>query len=84
MMLMPSRIGRNGASQSPGRGGALSALLMQPVVVGGQVELADAAGDGGALLDPHQPLVLAQVLAGLARRLEQVGRRRARCRRARC
>ena len=45
---------------------------VHPVVVGGQVELARAAGDAGALLDRHQPLVLAQVLAGLARQAVQV------------
>ena len=44
---------------------------VQPVVVGGQVELARAAGDPGALLDRHQPFVLAQVLADLAGHREQ-------------
>ena len=33
-------------------------------MVGRQVELADAAGDRRALLDRHQPLVVAQVRAG--------------------
>ncbi len=51
--------------QAPGR------LAVQPVVVGGQVELARAARDAGALLDAHQPLVLAQVLADAAAHAEQ-------------
>ena len=45
--------------------------LLQPVVIRGQVELADAAGNVGALPDAHQPLVLAQLLPDLARGLEQ-------------
>jgi hypothetical protein len=47
--------------------------LLQPVVVRGQVELAGAAGDAGALLDRHQPLVLAQALPGLARERVEIG-----------
>jgi hypothetical protein len=46
---------------------------MQPEVIRGQVELARAAGDAGALLDAHQPLVLAQVLADLAHHPVQAG-----------
>ena len=49
---------------------------VQPVVIGGQVELADAAGNRGALLDHHQPLVVAQVLADLARSAPAARRRR--------
>ena len=45
---------------------------VHPVMVGGQVELARAAGDARALLDGHEPLVLAQVLARLARQAVQV------------
>src|SRR5665213_2052115 len=41
-------------------------IAVQPEVVGGQVELADAAGNDAALLDRHQPFVVAQVLANLA------------------
>ena len=40
-------------------------------MVGGQVEFADAAGDRGATLDAHQPVVLAQVVANLALHVEQ-------------
>ena len=36
-------------------------------MVRGQVELADAAGNRGALLDRHQPLVVAQMRADLSR-----------------
>ena len=39
---------------------------VQPVVVGRKVELARAAGDPGALLDGHQPIVFPQVLADAA------------------
>ena len=49
-------------------------LLVQPVVVGGQVELAHAAGNRRALLDRHQPFVFAQVRADLAGLREQVAR----------
>ena len=35
-------------------------------MVGGQVEFANPAGDPAALLDRHQPIVLAKVLADLA------------------
>ena len=38
-------------------------ILLQPVVIGGEVELADAAGNRGALLDRHQPFVLTQMRA---------------------
>ena len=57
----------------PGRelADALFRGAVQPVVVGGQVELAGAARDPGALLDRHQPVVLAQVLADLAGHREQ-------------
>ena len=65
--------------ERPGPGGELAGALLrgpvQPVVVGGQVELAGAAGDAGALLDRHQPVVLAQVLADLAGHREQRLRR---------
>jgi hypothetical protein len=44
-------------------------------VIGRQVEFADPAGNGGATLDAHQPVVLAQVLADLAMRGKQGGRR---------
>ena len=44
---------------------------IEPVVVRRQVELADAAGDCGALLDRHQPFVLAQMRSGAARLAEQ-------------
>ena len=42
-------------------------------VVTGQVELADAAGNRGAVLDGHQPFVLAQVMADLAVHGQQQG-----------
>ena len=42
------------------------ARAVQPVMVRGQVELAGAARDRRALLDCHQPVVLAQRLADLA------------------
>jgi len=45
--------------------------LMPPVVVRGEIELADAAGDAGTTLDAHQPVIVAQVLADLARHPEQ-------------
>jgi len=41
-------------------------ILMQPVMVGRQVEFAGSAGNASALLDTHQPFVVAQVLAYLA------------------
>ena len=44
---------------------------MQPVVIRGQIEFAHAPGNAGALLDRHQPLVLAQILADLAAHVEQ-------------
>ena len=46
-------------------------VAVQPVVVAGQIELADAAGNRGALLDRHQPFVVAQMHAGLAGLREQ-------------
>ena len=48
---------------------------MQPVVIRRHVEFAYAAGDAGALLDAHQPFVLAQFLADLARHLKKFRRR---------
>ena len=64
----PSRIGSERRDPAPaGRASRASALAMQPEVVRGQVELADAARNAGALLDRHQPFVVAQVLADLAR-----------------
>ena len=41
-------------------------VKMQPIVISRQIELADAAGDARALLDGHEPLVVAQMLAYLA------------------
>ena len=46
-------------------------ILMQPVMVGGEVKFARPAGDAGALLDAHQPFVFAQVLAYLAAHAKQ-------------
>ena len=46
-------------------------VAVEPVVIGRQVEFADAAGNRGAVLDGHQPVVLAQVLADLALHGEQ-------------
>ncbi|MBV6406456.1 MAG: hypothetical protein EFKGCFLK_00001 [Rhodocyclaceae bacterium] len=48
-------------------------LAMQPVVIGRQVEFADAAGYRGTALDAHQPVVLPQVMADLALHVEQRG-----------
>ena len=50
---------------------ALLGAAVQPVVVGGQIELAHATGNRGAALDAHQPFVFAQVLADLAGHREQ-------------
>src|SRR5258706_4276291 len=47
-------------------GSAPGAFAVQPEVVGGQIEFANPAGDPGALLDRHQPVVLAKVLPDLA------------------
>ena len=40
-------------------------------MVGGKVELANPAGDPAALLDRHQPIVLAKVLTDLASHREE-------------
>ena len=47
---------------------------VEPVVIRGQIELAHAAGDAGALLDGHQPLVFSQVCSDLPRLREQASR----------
>ena len=46
-------------------------LEVQPVMVGGQIKLAGATGDSGALLDRHQPIVVAKMLADFPRLREQ-------------
>ncbi len=46
-------------------------LAMPPVVVGRQVELADATGNRDAVLDRHQPFAFAQIVADLAMHGEQ-------------
>ncbi len=50
-------------------------VAVQPVVVRGQIEFADPARDRRALLDRHQPFVVAQMHAGLARLCQQCGAR---------
>ena len=52
-----------------------SDILLEPVMIGGQIEFADATGDRRALLDRHQPFVFAQVRARLARLREQMSAR---------
>ena len=80
---VPARIGSNGSIHAAQIVAARAGVLVQPVVIGGQVEFADAAGNRGALLDRHQPLVVAQVLADLAGLREQLARRRRRFRASR-
>lgn len=53
-------------SRFPGRCDARFHCTVQPPVIGGEIEFADAAGNGDAALDAHQPVVVAQVLADLA------------------
>ena len=40
--------------------------ILQPEMIGRQVKFAYATRDAGALLDAHQPVVLAQFLSDLA------------------
>jgi hypothetical protein len=72
-MVRPSRIGSIGLSQPARSRWRAAGSPVQPVMVGGQVEFADAAGNRGAALDAHQPVVLAQVVADLALHVEQRG-----------
>jgi len=67
------RVERSGPSGE--LAGPLLRLPVQPVMIGRQVEFAGAARDAGALLDRHQPVVLAQVLSDLAGHGEQRRRR---------
>ena len=70
-MAEASRTGYSGLIQ-PCRSKARAAgIAMQPVVIRGQIEFAHAAGNAGALLDRHQPFVLAQILTDLAGHVEQ-------------
>ena len=45
---------------------AFHRIQMKPVVIRRQVELTDSPGNPGALLDRHQPFVLAQMRTDLA------------------
>ena len=49
----------------------LLAVLLQPEMVGRQIEFTHAARYARALLDTHQPIVLAQLLTDFAGSLEQ-------------
>ena len=74
MMARPSWIGSNGAIQPLQVVLPRAGIRVEPVVIRRQVELAHAAGNRRALLDRHQPLVVAQVRADLARLREQAAR----------